>query len=186
MFDWVISDTHFFHDNIVKYAGRPENHTDLMIANWNDTVVDTYDQVDTVLHLGDILMGKRDLWPLIDLPGAVTALVGNHDEDHKQKYIRTMWGWEFVPEFQVRYRGWEVYFSHKPLWVDYPDPDDNTEVVVNRESLKHAGNRSLNVHGHIHEKPAPSIYHINVSVEQIGYKPVNLTELLDNKIDSLA
>jgi calcineurin-like phosphoesterase family protein len=182
MFDWVISDTHFFHKNIVQYAGRPANHNELMIENWHSTVREG----ETVLHLGDVLMGQQQLWPTILLTRNVDVLdSGNHDEPHKRKWIETYWGWKFIPEFDMQYRGWMIYFSHRPLWVDYPNPNDNTEVVVNREGLKYPGNHSINVHGHIHEKLAPSRYHINVSVEQIGYKPVRLKEILDNKIGEL-
>jgi calcineurin-like phosphoesterase family protein len=189
MFDWVISDTHFFHKNIVQYAGRPANHNELMIENWRKTVPD-FDRdryYQKVLHLGDVLMGQQQLWGTIGwLPGTVSVLnSGNHDEPHKVKWIQENLGWQFIPEFDMQYRGWMIYFSHRPLWVDYPNPNDNTEVVVNREGLKHPGNHSINVHGHIHEKLAPSRYHINVSVEQIGYKPVRLKEILDNKIGEL-
>lgn len=37
---------------------------------------------------------------------------------------------------------------------------------------------TVNVHGHIHDKPAPTPHrHINVSVEQLGYAPANLKDV---------
>ena len=37
---------------------------------------------------------------------------------------------------------------------------------------------AVNVHGHIHDKPAPTPHHhINVSVEQLGYAPANLKDI---------
>ena len=175
MYDFVISDTHFFHDNIIKYAGRPQNHVELMIKEWQDTV--RPDQ--TVLHLGDVLMGKPDLWPLIDeLPGKVDVLVsGNHDEPYKRKWLEENWGWTFVKDFQMRYRGWEVYFSHYPLWVDaMGGPIGRLMLDPNW--------KNVNIHGHIHEKQAPSPFHINVSVEWIEYRPTPLQALLDNYIET--
>lgn len=163
LYDWVISDTHFFHENIIKYAGRPANHNDLMIENWKDVVRPE----DTVLHLGDVLMGSAQRWQEIPrLPGRVHVLKsGNHDEPHKRKYLEEEWGWEFVAEFMVPYRGWSVSFTHEPLGELAP--------------------YNLNVHGHIHEKPDPSPQHINVSVEQIHYRPVYLRDLLDLRISKL-
>jgi calcineurin-like phosphoesterase family protein len=184
MFDFVISDTHFFHKNIVEYAGRPANHNELMIQNWRAIV--RFDE--TVLHLGDVLMGQKHLWPTIGwLPGKVTMLdSGNHDERHKLDFIVDEMRWAVCAEFDMKYRGWDIYFSHRPLWVEYPDPNDNTAVkLVQDFSAIRRSQNAINVHGHIHEKVAPSRYHINVSVEQIGYKPVRLKEILDNKIGEL-
>jgi len=37
---------------------------------------------------------------------------------------------------------------------------------------------AVNVHGHIHDKPAPTPNrHINISVEQLGYAPANLKDV---------
>lgn len=39
---WFISDTHFFHNNIIRYTGRPFETVDKMncclIKNWNDCI----------------------------------------------------------------------------------------------------------------------------------------------------
>lgn len=181
MFDFVISDTHFFHKNIVEYAGRPKNHDWLMVENWRKTVP-AYNA--TVLHLGDVLMGQQEKWPTVGwLPGFVSVLdSGNHDEPHKRQFLEQERGWLFIREFSMEYRGYAIYFTHRPLWVTYPDPNDNTAVKID----SYLPPLSINVHGHIHEKLAPSRFHVNVCVEQINYTPINLKELLDRRIDELA
>ena len=52
---FVTSDTHWFHNNIIKYSNRPWEDVDLMsealIRNWNNVV----GEKDIVYHLGDWL-----------------------------------------------------------------------------------------------------------------------------------
>lgn len=179
MHDYVISDTHFFHKNIVEYSGRPQNHNELMIANWLRWVKPG----DSVLHLGDVLMGPKQDWgrltPALAYNNAGNVFVlnsGNHDEPHKRQWIEEKLGWLFIEEFVSRYRGYDIYFTHRPKWTFDPD---SFEVQADHRRIPSS---SINVHGHIHEKSAPSIYHINVSVEQIDYKPVNLMQLLDKRL----
>ena len=52
---YLISDTHFYHNKIGKYCGRPDNWFDLIINNWNRTVKNS----DIVLHLGDFSFGGK-------------------------------------------------------------------------------------------------------------------------------
>jgi hypothetical protein len=67
---WIISDTHFFHENIGKYCSRPENWQELIIKNWNDLV----SPEETVLHLGDFALGKKSNFDLLtSMSGLATA-----------------------------------------------------------------------------------------------------------------
>jgi calcineurin-like phosphoesterase family protein len=181
LFDFVTSDLHLFHKNIVQYAGRPENHTELIIENWQNTV----DENATVLCLGDVLMGKRDLWPSIigQLPGGVFVLdSGNHDESHKRRFLEEKLGWKFIPEFQIFYEGYVVFFTHYPKGaVLDEDAKRNTDMHIQDMLLP----RILNVHGHIHERAMASPQYINCCVEQTNYSPVNLEELLEERINLL-
>ena len=69
---WIISDMHFFHENIGRYCNRPENWQELIIKNWNDLI--SSDEI--VLHLGDFALGKKSNFEL--LTGMVNGrLLGN-------------------------------------------------------------------------------------------------------------
>lgn len=163
---WVISDTHFFHHNIIRYAGRPNNHDQLMLKRWRETV----GADDLILHLGDLALGKREqieeLAP--KLPGDRWLILGNHDRRSKRFYYHEL-GFRITKPFILSHRGWRILFSHQP---DYP--------------LLHVRHpKTLNVHGHIHQKLHSDRRMINVSVEQTDYRPVQITDLIDERIDEL-
>lgn len=88
--NWVISDTHWFHKNIIEYNERPfENWEDMnekMIEAWNNKV----GKKDLVYHLGDLAMGNgmgpnhEHLVKLLNrLNGRIVLIVGNHDRPLK-------------------------------------------------------------------------------------------------------
>ena len=76
-YTWIISDTHFFHENIGRYCNRPENWQELIIKNWNDLI----SPGDDVLHLGDFALGKKSNFELLTgmLNGRLFLIRGNHD-----------------------------------------------------------------------------------------------------------
>ena len=51
MTSYVISDTHFGHNNVIKFDNRPfadiNEMNEAMVTNWNNTVKST----DTIYHL---------------------------------------------------------------------------------------------------------------------------------------
>ena len=57
---YFTSDTHFNHENIIKYCKRPfssiDEHDEALIKNWNDVVPED----GIVFHLGDVGFGDTD------------------------------------------------------------------------------------------------------------------------------
>jgi len=79
------SDTHFGHENIIKYCKRPFKDAaemdKVLIRNWNRVVGPN----DLVYHLGDFAVGGGPAGPYLDqLNGRIILIHGNHDEriDH--------------------------------------------------------------------------------------------------------
>lgn len=78
---YFTSDTHFNHENIIKYCKRPfssiEEHDEALIKNWNDVVPED----GIVFHLGDVGFGNynriNDI--LNQLNGKIYLVIGNHD-----------------------------------------------------------------------------------------------------------
>ncbi len=159
---WIISDTHFFHENIGRYCNRPENWQELIIKNWNDLVSPD----EPVLHLGDFALGKKSNFDLLTaiLNGRLFLIQGNHDrlsQTYCQAHGVTLIKNSLLVEIEDRVK---LIFSHRPI---VPLEDG-----------------WVNLHGHIHNVPPPpegsnlGSNHINMSVELRDYRPLRLGELL--------
>lgn len=143
---WIIADTHFYHENIKRYQGRPDDFNEQIIRNWNRLVA--YD--DVVIHLGDVIFGldKEQRLPslMASLPGKKILCRGNHDPKPAEWYMKH--GFDFACDYYV-YK--DIAFSHAPLTPLPPQTLVSDGRLVN-----------LNVHGHFHkggqrqaETPAP-------------------------------
>jgi calcineurin-like phosphoesterase family protein len=80
------SDTHFYHNNIIKYVKRPFKNAsemnEILIYNWNKVV----QPEDIVYHLGDFGYGKNatlenNATIARRLVGSIRFIYGNHDRD---------------------------------------------------------------------------------------------------------
>lgn len=78
---YYISDTHFFHENVLKFDKRPyssvEEMNKALIENWNNKV----EEADEVYFLGDFSFGKvpQTIDILSQLKGKKYLVKGNHD-----------------------------------------------------------------------------------------------------------
>jgi len=148
---FIISDTHFHHKNIIKYANRPfrtiEEMDEEMIKRWNNKI----GKDDLVIHLGDFALGNKE--EIINLKkrlnGNILLLRGNHDH----KAIREAGFLIIKGNLEID----NIIFSHNPL---------------KRNDVPKG---FINVHGHVHDKE--SLIGINVSVEKTNYEPIELEEL---------
>ena len=74
------SDTHFHHENIIKFCNRPftdvQEMDNILVERWNEVVpVDA-----TVFHLGDFAWGGYNVWKNVRerLNGEIILIKGNH------------------------------------------------------------------------------------------------------------
>lgn len=160
---YLISDTHFGQENILKFITetgervRPEFHSveemnEYMVNEWNRVITPQ----DHVYHLGDVYF--RDGWKhLSRLNGKKRLLIGNHDNPKSEHILKN---------FQ-KIGLWRLFREHNILCTHVP-------IYPEHREYRRA---SVNVHGHIHEKVAPTKTHFNVSVERIGYRPRHIEEV---------
>jgi len=158
---WLISDTHFYHSNIILYEKRPFSNkiemNEVMINNWKKVVRKN----DTIFHLGDVGFGSKCMmYELIsDLPGRKILVMGNHDKQHSLSWWQGV-GFDEVYKYPIIYEGFYI-LSHEPLYVGQEMP-------------------YVNIHGHTHSESSDNKQKVNVSVEVINYTPVNFN-VIKNK-----
>lgn len=168
---FFISDTHFYHNNIIRYCDRPfkdiQEMNETIIRNWNSVVgVD-----DVVYFLGDFALGSNIEEKYQDLSsrlnGVIYFLRGNHDRSRASvgKFFNLI-----NNGTTVSYNGFHFILSHHPLY--------NSEIPKGY----------INLHGHIHNNVLGNSFdpscHINVSADVVNFTPYFVKDIIDDFISS--
>jgi calcineurin-like phosphoesterase family protein len=157
---WFISDTHFFHANILKFTDdkgariRPFQSLDEMhetiVRNWNTVIGHN----DYVYHLGDVTFQYHKPFQelMYSLKGNKRLILGNHDK--------------------VLQPGLLKHFNKVMTWHGFKEEDF---TATHFPHMLHAlRDGDFNVHGHIHQNKMNDPHYINVCVETRDYKPVHM------------
>ena len=146
----IITDTHIGHTNMVRLCGRPEDFSELILAEWEKRVKPE----DTVIHLGDIAWGDENLARILQMPGKKILVRGNHDPHSLTEYMDM--GFVLAcNEFAMNLDGMKVLFTHRPRFGHTAD---------------------VNIHGHqhdLHREDMTRLY-LPLALEQMGYRPIAL------------
>jgi calcineurin-like phosphoesterase family protein len=154
--DWLITDTHWFHDRMEILCERPPDFTARIITNLRAQIQPN----DRLFHLGDVIFYKYGyLKSILDsIKGTKILIMGNHDRKSPNWFMNN--GFTFATDMVVVR---DVLLSHKPV-----------------QALP-TGVR-LNVHGHWHndvkERPdwwLPATHRL-LALEYVDYQPVKLLE----------
>lgn len=171
---FLISDLHLNHKNIIKHCHRPfssvEEMNKKMARRWNTTV----NKNDIVFFVGDLDFKDSSGYWITHLNGRKTFIEGNHDVvKNKEGMIIYHKIRGAVHHKTLNYRGYSFYLVH--------DPD---EVPVDWNGWV--------IHGHKHNNNIskyPFIdgesKRINVSVELIDYKPLNIDRLIELDLSTI-
>ena len=181
--NYTISDTHFYHNNIINYCDRPFKNTTEMnnyiIEKWNQVVKED----DTIYHLGDFAIGwdkenyqtKKECYKdlMTKLNGNKILIKGNHDWESNNFYLDI--GFKEVYDYLI---------INNNLLIHYP-------IIINKKSLSYIKDElklflnQFNIdeyrnifHGHIHNSNYKPKKHINVSIENINYTPLCIDEYI--------
>ena len=155
---FYVSDSHFFHGNIIKLANRPFTSVGQMngemIKRWNSVV----GPEDLVIHGGDFALG-----PTIDVATALFKVLNGHKILVKGNHDGSV--------SRMKRIGFEDVLSHwfKDGILVCHDPSHVPEDLYNRCVVF--------LYGHVHERILPIEKSFNISVECINYTPRTITEL---------
>lgn len=182
------SDTHFGHKFILTAGeGRPfasiEEHDEALVENWNSVVGPD----DTVVHLGDVVMGTRteNLQIIKRLNGTKILIPGNHDyvsavekESRRERYM-PIYGEVFdriLPDIVII---GSVAISHYPP-AEIPDHGEEDRYPHMRPPSY--SNTILFIHGHTHQTDTITYLPggrmaVSVGVDANDWRPVPIEEL---------
>lgn len=160
---WLISDTHFNHQQIEQWGGRS--------GDWQEKIwkgLRLLTPTDVLIHLGDICIGDDEKIHrgLNNLHCKKILVRGNHDKKSHNWYLEH--GWGFVCDaFELIYQGYYIHLTHRPA--------------------RPFGNQMMNIHGHTHGNMHRSEehnefydpkYHIDISPELVGYAPHHIDSII--------
>jgi calcineurin-like phosphoesterase family protein len=164
MTDFIVSDTHWGHQNILKYepirtlfAKDIIEHDEELVRRWNEVV----GPKDTVYHLGDVCFGgTKNLSFIGRCNGDKILILGNHDS------YGTLF--DYQPYFK-KICAANVYKGHYLM----------THVPVHPSQFYRF---KQNLHGHCHSTNLLDLRYLNCSIENLpNFQPVNLTKWIKDR-----
>ncbi len=159
--EFLIADTHFGHNNIIKYENRPfasvQEQDETLIKNWNNTVK----KDDKIYMLGDFALASKEriIELVAELNGYKVLVMGNHDRQHSYSWWNDA-GFDMVSKYPIIVDEWYI-LSHEPLYT-------NTNMPY------------ANIFGHVHGNTQYSNFskqHFCVSCERINYTPIEFSAI---------
>lgn len=168
---WISSDTHLYHDNILKFTrndGTPLRPGFDNANQMNEFILEQHNSVvkkgDIYYTLGDVVMGRpegfKSFFNLFN--GSKRLIVGNHDD------IKWLASLGLFQKIQM----WRKFKEHGIIMSHVPLHESSLGTLPGDPPL-------LNVHGHIHAHNSPKGPYVNLSMEKINYKPVHIDALHD-------
>lgn len=157
---YYTADTHFYHENIIKYCDRPFSNAyhmnSVMITRWNEVV----QPGDLVVHLGDF--GLASFEPLKNilsqLNGCKILVMGNHD----RKTVTKLAQMGFIKVFKTSYT---------------VDVIQDPPLLLSHRPAKQLEKGYVNLCGHKHGAWTTKDFSINVGVDVHGFRPISLEEI---------
>ena len=168
---YFTADTHFGHENVIRFCNRPfscaAEMDEALIENWNRRVKGG----DTVYILGDMFFRSVNFLEILArLKGKKRLIVGNHDGSWMTKADVAGYFESIDPFLETTDGQRALTLCHYPLLT-----------------WKHA-KKSYMIHGHIHNDTSADYWPLlaargnvlNAGTDVNGFMPVTFDELLEN------
>lgn len=157
---WFTADTHFGHENIIKYCNRPFDSAEQMGNYYRHNHNSLVDNEDIVIFLGDVFFKDREIFNT--LSGIKFVVKGNHDYKVSFKGINA----EILDQIcQITLDEHKAVLCHYPLF-----------------SWNGKNHGYLHLYGHVHnneEQFCPFNNSVNVGVDVHGFCPENFDDILE-------
>jgi calcineurin-like phosphoesterase family protein len=172
------ADTHFGHENVIRFCNRPfasaAEMDEQLIENWNQAIGPD----DIIYHLGDFtLMGKEPASRYFKhLNGNIHVIPGGHDHRWLRKSTYRSGSGHPV----------SILPPLHTIKVPLPNNDQHQLIVLCHYSLRvwdrsHYG--SWHLYGHSHGNLPPLENSLDVGVDCWNYRPVSLDTIASKLVD---
>jgi calcineurin-like phosphoesterase family protein len=144
---WIVSDLHFYHDNIIKYCDRPyedaSHMNEMIIKEFNEKVAPD----DHVYHIGDFMFGKptkENFFAIFDrLPGIWHFVLGNHDKKTLKRWKNELVEHERIEEIANQI---DLVHDNKLFILNHYDSENWNPEQTDYEDV-------FLLFGHMHSSP---------------------------------
>ena len=170
---YFTSDTHFGHDNVIRYCDRPyktlSEMDEALVENWNQALRPD----DTIYHLGDFTLGKREQAEayFARLNGRIKVVPGGHDKRWLAKgeyHSKSNYPVEILPPL--------VTIKLTLSGISTPQIFVLSHYAMRVWDRSHYGSWHLYGHSHCNLPPLPGS--LDVGIDCWGYFPVFLREVM--------
>lgn len=170
---WITSDLHLNHNKPFIWQARGFNS----VQEMNQTIIKNLQEVikptDELYICGDVTLGEIDRELLLQIPGRVHIILGNHDTDAREQVYRDL-GWSVSFGERIKYTDGTKKGKLSLLLTHYPtftaNPGDSIDQCV------------VNLSGHTHtnwsyNSKYPFIY--NVGCDSHNCRPIELSYIVN-------
>ena len=177
------SDSHFFHDNIIKFCNRPFNNVEemnqIMVDNWNNKV--PHDGL--VFHLGDFAWGGYNKFKEVreKLNGEIILIKGNHDEKNgpnsREAELSIFKG--VLRQAKLLIENRQIYVNHVPFLCYGGTYRDKNAIVYQLFGHVHISNHLKRNNGKDFERCVNNLFptQYDVGVDFNEFAPISWHEV---------
>ena len=181
-----IADTHFGHENIIKFDNRSfinaEEMEEILIFNWNSVVQNG----DITYILGDFCWDKEDEWKRILrlLNGNKVLILGNHDLKNMSSELKRMF--QDIKDYkEITDNQKHVIMSHYPMLFYKGDYNPNCFMLCGHVHTTRENDflmkwcKELKDTRHYNSDSCGNIYNVGCMMPYMNYTPRTLEEIIN-------
>lgn len=176
MNNWITSDSHINHTNIIKYCNRPFKN----VAEMDEVLIENINSLvrpdDTLWHLGDFAFGRAltnanfaELCNSINCRN-IHLIIGNHDK----KIVKSK---TLLCHFSSAQHCFTGFIEGRPIILTHTPPEGEVDsfIIGQTKAWKRRHKNSVHLYGHTHNNE--NYDRCNMCVEYTDYKPVRLKDI---------